>query len=322
MPKDTLAKLIRIVDVDIRSVEAIFRSIIAQMEEPLSKVLKTSLRGGKRLRPATVILCGRLFKIPRKRIHILAAAVEVLHSATLIHDDLVDNAVLRRGRKTVHAVWPAGATVLAGDYLLAQSVSLVAQLDDPAVLRILAETLYTMSAGEIVYHYTRKERIKREVYFQSISAKTASLFAGATEMVGVLARAGRSTANRLREFGYEFGITYQIVDDILDLVSTEKRLGKPVGSDLAQGVVTLPVIVYLERGNDEKTIRKILAGKGTARDVKTTIGLIRKSGAIDAALDEAKAHADKSKAALSLLPAGKSRQALYELVDYIIDRKH
>jgi heptaprenyl diphosphate synthase len=322
MPKDRLNKLLKPIDADIQSVEAIFRKILSQMEQPINAMLKTSLRGGKRLRPATVLLCGRLFKIPRKKIHILAAAMEILHSATLIHDDLVDNAVLRRGRKTIHAVWPIGATVLAGDYLLAQSVSLVTQLDDPVVVKTLAETLYTMSAGEIMYHYSRKERKKREVYFQSISAKTASLFAGAMEMVGVLARVGKSMVNNLRNFGYEFGIAYQIVDDILDLVSTEKRLGKPVGSDLAQGVVTLPVILYLEQDNDEKAIRKILLGKGTARDIKTTIGMIRKSGAIEAALDEARAHADKSKAALSLLPAGKPRQALYELVAYILARKN
>lgn len=322
MPERTLDKLLKPVSVDIRSVETILRDIQSQMQEPLRSMLKTSLRGGKRLRPALVIHSGQLFKISKKKSYLLAAAVEVLHSATLIHDDFVDNASLRRGRKTIHAMWPAGATVLAGDYLLAHAVCLISQLENPDVLKILAETLYTMSAGEIDYHYSQKDRKRREVYFKSINAKTASLFAGSMEMVGVLAGAKKHVVNALMNFGRDFGIAYQIVDDVLDMTSDANSLGKPVGSDLAQGIITLPVICYLERGGDDKTIRKILTGKGIVKDIDTTIGLIRKSGAIDDALDEAKTHARKSRAAISHLPAGKPRQALYDLVDYIVDRKH
>ncbi|MGD8979324.1 MAG: polyprenyl synthetase family protein [candidate division WOR-3 bacterium] len=315
-------RLLKPMNDDIMKVEELLGKILSQMEQPLQSMLKTSLRGGKRLRPVVVILCGQLFKIPRKKMHVLAAAVEVLHSATLIHDDLVDDASLRRGRKTIHAIWPAGASVLAGDYLLAQSVCLVSQLENPGVLRILAETLYTMSAGEINYHYSKKDRKRREVYFQSINAKTASLFAGAMEMVGVLAGVKRNELTNLRAFGREFGIAYQIVDDVLDLISDEQKLGKPAGSDLAQGVVTLPVICYLERNADDRVVHKILSGKATKGNLKKVISNIRRSGAIDDALDEARAHARKSKTALSRLPAGKSRQALYDLVDYITERQH
>lgn len=319
---NNLGRLLEPISSDIKKVEKIFREILSGMEQPLQSMLKSSLRGGKRLRPAVVILSSRLFKIPRKKMHILAAAVEVLHSATLIHDDLVDDASLRRGRKTIHAIWPAGASVLAGDYLLAQSVFLVAKLENPGVLRILAETLYTMSSGEIHYHYSRKDRKRRDVYFQSINAKTASLFAGAMEMVGVLASAKRSELNSLRIFGREFGVAYQIIDDVLDLISDEKKLGKPAGSDLAQGVITLPVICYQERNPDDRIVDKILSGKATRGDLKKAISNIRKSGAIDDALDEARAHARKSKSALSRLPAGKSRQALHDLIDYITERQH
>jgi geranylgeranyl pyrophosphate synthase len=322
MPKDRLDRLLKPAYAEIQSVEAIFQKIISQMEQPIRSMLKTSLIGGKRLRPAIVILSGRLFKIPKRKMHLLAAAVEVLHSATLIHDDLVDDSALRRGHETIHTVWPIGATVLAGDYLLAQSVRLISQLDDPGVLKILAETLYTMSSGEIAYLYSQKDRKRREVYFQSINAKTASFFAGAMGMVGTLARAGNSELDNLKVFGHEFGIAYQIVDDVLDLTSDEKRLGKPAGSDLEQGVVTLPVICYLERHRDDKVINKILSGKGTAKDINEAIQFIRKSGAIADALDEAEAHAKKSKAVLSRFPGGKSRQALYDLVDYIVDRRH
>jgi len=320
MPEDRLEMFLKSIRRDIESVESIFNKILTQMEKPVRSTLKTSLKGGKRLRPAVVILSSRLFEIPKRKTHLLAAAVEVLHSATLIHDDLVDNAALRRGRKTIHMIWPAGAAVLAGDYLLARSVSLVSQLDNPRVLKILAETLYTMSAGEIEYHYSQKDRKRREVYFRSITSKTASMFAGAMEMVGVLARTEKSEVTNLRDFGREFGIAYQIVDDILDITSDEKSLGKPVGSDLVQGIITLPVICYLERSKNEKAINTILSGKGTSKDIKTIIKKIHKSGAIEDALDEARAHARKSKAALSKLPASKTRRALHDLVDYIVAR--
>jgi geranylgeranyl pyrophosphate synthase len=212
--------------------------------------------------------------------------------------------------------------VLAGDYLLAQSVCLLAQLRNPGVLKILAETLHTMSAGEIEYHYSQKNKKSREVYFRSINAKTASLFAGAMEMVGVLAGARKSVVHNLRNFGHEFGIAFQIVDDVLDLVGDEAGLGKPAGSDLAQGIITLPVICYLERGNDDRIINKILSGERTPRDLKTAIKMIRESGAVEDALSEARAYARESKAALSQLPSGKSRQLLFDLVDCIVDRQH
>jgi geranylgeranyl pyrophosphate synthase len=141
-------------------------------------------------------------------------------------------------------------------------------------------------------------------------------------MVGVLAKVKRKAVEALMNFGRDFGIAYQIVDDILDITSDARSLGKPVGSDLAQGTITLPVICYLERDGDAKAISKILSGNGSAKDIKAIIRLIRKSGAIDDALDEAKAYARKSKTVLSRLPSGKPRQALYDLVDYIVDRKH
>ena len=322
MHRDRLDKLLKPVQKDMAEIEKIFRKVLSGLKSPLHSTLRASLTSGKRLRSAVVILSSRIFKIPKKKIHFLAASVEVLHGATLIHDDLVDDSALRRGRETIHKVWPIGASVLAGDYLLAQSVCLISQLNNPDVLRILAETLYNMSAGEIDYHYSRKDRKKREVYYQSINAKTASLFAGSMQMVGVLARAKENVLSSLVQFGREFGIAYQIVDDVLDMISDQKSLGKPVGSDLTQGTITLPVICYLERGGNDKVINKILSGKGTATDIKKAIALIRESGAINDALDEARAHARKSKAALAHLPAGKPRKALYDLTDYVVERKH
>jgi octaprenyl-diphosphate synthase len=322
MPRDRLQIIMKPLNSEMKEIETIIRKNTPDVQAPLDSMLRLSLSGGKRLRPALVVLIGRLFKSGRRKMHILAAAVEVLHSATLIHDDLVDNSSLRRGRRTLNATWPPGATVLAGDYLLARSVSLIAGLNEPRLLGILADALHNMSKGEITYHYSRRGKNERDVYFRSIEAKTAALFAAAAQMAGVLAGRTKREIDALGVFGREFGIAYQIVDDILDITEAESRLGKPAGSDLVQGTITLPVICYSERHEDDKVINRIVSGKRTPGDIKTAIGLIRKSGAIEDALQEAALHARESRSALSMLPAGKANQALCDLIDYIVERTH
>jgi geranylgeranyl pyrophosphate synthase len=322
MAEDRLLPMIKPINNDLKKIETLVQSVDSDVQVPLSSMLRHSLVGGKRLRPAFIVLVGDLFKVQRKKLHVLAAAIEVLHSATLIHDDLVDDSPRRRGRKTLNAVWPQGATVLAGDYLLARSVSLIAELGNPDVLGVLAKALYTMSAGEINYHYSRQSKKGREVYFGSIEAKTASLFAAAARMVGLLAGQSKTCLGMLGLFGREFGIAYQIFDDVLDYIGTERHLGKPAGSDLAGGVITLPAICYLERRPEDETIERILSGKHSRRDLATALRLVRESGAIEDALEEARVHARKSKGALVKLPAARSRQTLFKLIDYIVERTH
>lgn len=322
MPRDQLYKILKPVSNDLKKIEALITETRSDIQTPLSSMLKYSLSGGKRLRPALVMLTGNLYKIQKGKLHALATAVEVLHSATLIHDDLVDDSVLRRGHKTLNAVWPPGATVLAGDFLLARSVSLIAELNSPVLLSVLADTLYTMSAGEINYHYSKKNRRDRTVYFSSIEAKTASLFSAATRMVGMLAGRKESEVRSLDVFGREFGIAYQIVDDVLDYVGIEKKLGKPAGSDLVTGTITLPAICFLERNPEDKSIDNIISGKADQKALKEFLVKVRESGAIEDALGEAKAHARKCRDALAKLPAGRSRQSLMDLTDYIVERTH
>ena len=322
MAKDRLHTIMTPINNDLKKIEIVIQSVGSDVQVPLSSMLKHSLVGGKRLRPAFILLVGDLFKVQKQRLHVLAAAVEVLHSATLIHDDLVDDSSRRRGRKTLNVLWPQGATVLAGDYLLARSVSLVAELNDPGVLGILAGALCKMSAGEIDYHYSKTSKKNRETYFQSIKAKTAVLFWAAARMVGLLASKKKADLSALDVFGHEFGTAYQIVDDVLDFIGTEKRLGKPVGSDLANGVITLPLICYLERHPMDQTIERVLSGTLSRAELAEAIRLIRESGAIDDALEQARVHARKSKAAIAELPAARSRQTLFALIDYIVERTH
>ena len=345
-------------------VESLLHETLAQAEEPLSSMLRRSLGGGKQLRPALVILIGQMFASSAPPLippiggrtlapplipptggrtcapfHGLAAAVEMLHAATLIHDDLVDVALLRRGRETLHTVWPAGAAVLAGDYLLGQATLLIAELEHPRILKVFAQVLCTMCAGEIRRMFvTRKKQSHsraaveqtalgstgqwgREDYYRSIDAKTASLFASAAEMAGILARAGEVQIAALRRFGRELGMAFQIVDDVLDFDSNETQLGKPAGSDLRQGLITLPILCYLERVEGSAPVNAVLSGQRDGEHVRAAIEAVCSSGAIEASLAEARAHARRSQEALATLPDNDSRLMLCSLAEYVVERK-
>lgn len=325
-------------------VERLLHETLAKVEEPLRSMLHRSLSGGKRLRPALVILIGRMFSSATPPFHKLAAAVEILHTATLIHDDLVDGAALRRGHKTLHMIWPAGAAVLAGDYLLAWAASLIAELEHPRILKVFAETLRTMCTGEIRQIFVTKGKHKHlEDYYRNIEAKTASLFAASTEMAGILAGPRELQVAALRRFGRELGIAFQIVDDVLDFIGDEAQLGKPAGSDLRQGLITLPTLCYLESVEDDAPFNAMLSGKWDdgasprlldSRDacgpmqrkdaseelMRAAIEAVCSSGAIEASLAEARAHARRSQEALATLPDNASRQILCSLAEYVVER--
>ena len=297
-------------------VEELLHERVHRAEEPLSSGIERLLGRGKRFRPALVILTGQVFASPMGPFYGLAAAVEMLHTATLIHDDLVDKSSLRRGQETLHAVWPAKATVLAGDYLLAESASMVAELDRPRVLRSFAQALCTMCAGEIKQMLVTRGKLKsREAYYRSIEAKTASLCATATEMAGILTGTGETHIAALRRYGRELGMAFQIVDDVLDFVGDERRLGKPTGGDLCQGLVTLPILCYQERVEDTRPVDAVLSGQRDAAHMQAAIDAVRSSGAIEAALDEAHAYARRSQEALQILPDGSPRRTLSLLAE-------
>jgi geranylgeranyl pyrophosphate synthase len=307
---------------DLEQVKHLLYETLAQIGEPLGSELREVVSGGKCIRPALVILIGQLFSAEAAPFHKLAAAVEVLHTATLIHDDMVDGATLRRGHQTLHTSWPAGVTVLVGDALLAQTAALVAELGCTRILGVFADALRAMSVGEIEQLLTAgKAQHSREGYYRRIGAKTASLCAAATEMAAILAEAEEAQVAALRRFGWELGIAFQIADDALDFIGDEAQLGKPAGSDLRQGLVTLPAICHLEQGGDGTVVDAVLAGQGDEQLVRAAIETICASGAVDAALEEARSHARRAQAALAILPSGGQRQMLMALADYAVDRK-
>jgi len=307
---------------EMAQVTRLLQEMAKKIEEPLGARLHSILGGGKLLRPALVILVGQTFTAPREPLHDLAAAVEILHTATLIHDDLVDEAPIRRGRETLHMSWPAGATVLAGDYLLAQSAALVAGLERPILLNVFAETLCTMCTGEIRQMFAAsEEQLSREMYYLRIEAKTASLCAAATEMAAILAEAEEPLVAAVRRFGWELGVGFQIMDDVLDFTGDEARLGKPAGSDLRQRLVTLPTLLYLEQTDSDVVVRTVLSGRGDEEHVQAAIEAVCGSGAIEDALAMAQAHIGQAQQALSQLPDNVPRRTLHSLAQYVVERK-
>jgi geranylgeranyl pyrophosphate synthase len=280
------------------------------------------IAGGKRIRPRLVLLTGSLLGADPNRLIHLAAAVEMLHTATLVHDDLIDESVLRRGMETLNVQWTPAATVLAGDFAFTRAAELVAAADSTAVMHLFAESMAVMVAGEMSQLLRERGIASREEYYDWISAKTATLFELATGAAALLGRAGTKSVDAARCFGHEIGMAFQIMDDVLDFTGNPTMLGKPVGSDLRQGVVTLPALYYLEAHPDDSTLHALIARKRSDdHNLKRLLAAIRESGAIQSALAEAQAFVGRGLEALSSLPIGAERFALEEIARAIAKRE-
>jgi geranylgeranyl pyrophosphate synthase len=278
--------------------------------------------GGKRVRPTVVLLVCKLLKADCQRAVSLAAAVEMLHTATLVHDDIIDGALVRRGNPTLNSTWSPGATILTGDYLFARAADLAAQTDSVTVMRLFARALMTICNGELHQLFNARQPLAdRDDYYQRIFAKTGSLFVLAAEASGVLADVGEETRENLRTFGRELGIAFQIVDDMLDFVGSEAQVGKPLGSDLAQGLVTLPTICFLEDFPGDERVLSVLEGKRSAKHIQVALDAVRNSEAIPQSQEVAMNHAAAAKAALQDLPRNQYRRSLLELADYTVQRE-
>ncbi|WP_288759052.1 polyprenyl synthetase family protein [uncultured Brevundimonas sp.] len=282
--------------------------------------------GGKRLRPLITVAAARAtgarddIDAPRK----LAAAVEFIHTATLLHDDIVDASELRRGKVAAHLIWGAPTSVLVGDFLFARAFELMVETDSMRALGILAEASRVISEGEVL-QLTRAHdlNLDQDVYLQIISAKTAELFAAAAEAGAVGAGAEAAAVKALRDYGMALGIAFQLADDALDYGATAEALGKNAGDDFNEGKATLPLLLGAARTRGREAAfweRTITKGERTPEDFGRARELIVGSGAIGATLDLAGDYADRAKAALSALPASDWRAALEDLADFAVSR--
>ena len=277
--------------------------------------------GGKRVRPAVALLTGEMLGADRDKIISLAAAIELLHTATLVHDDLIDGALLRRGIPTLNAQWTPGATVLTGDFIFACAAKLAAETNSVDLIHIFAETLVTIVNGEIIQMFPRLSDDYYQEYSNRIYAKTASLFELATIAPAILSPMGDKTTEVAQQFGYGIGMAFQIIDDVLDFTGKQDAVGKPVANDLRQGLVTLPTIYYLEMHPDDSNLSMILSGKVVEDDqLAHLVRDIQESGAIDKSVDKAKHFVSQALDALDELPLTPEHQALENLSKYIVDR--
>lgn len=318
----TTVSFLEPVQESLQAVEDLMRQQAAEHHHDLDAALQHLLSaGGKRLRPALVLLTGEMLGADRERLLTLAAAIELLHTATLVHDDLIDGALLRRGIPTLNAHWSPAATVLTGDFMFARAARLAALAGSVEVMQLFAETLAIIVDGEITQLFDGPGLADREAYYRRIYAKTASMFVLATVAPARLSGAGEDAMAAMRRYGHDLGIAYQIVDDILDFTGDQARLGKPVGSDLRHGLITMPTLCYLETHPEDEDLRSILEGEGLPTErMDALISRIRTSGAIAQAAEDARRFARSAVEALDDMPEGAQRAALAAVADYIVER--
>ncbi len=320
----TLAELFSPVREGLDAVEERLRESMPDQHPALTAATEQLLdSGGKRIRPAIALLAGGIFGADFDRLAAVAAAIEMLHTATLVHDDLVDGSLLRRGLPTLNAQWNAGATVLTGDYLFARAADFAAQADSVRVMRIFARTLMVLVNGEINQMFNGRGVANRVDYFKRIYSKTASVFEAASEAAAVVGGATEREIAALATYGREVGTAFQIVDDILDFTGEAQHIGKPVGGDLRQGLVTLPTLYFLDLHPHDPDLSALLDGKMGDPVLSAKVAeAIRNSTAIRASFDEARELVRRGNAALDRAPAQRSLfvENLRTIAEYVVSR--
>jgi len=312
---------------DLPLVEVQFREDLTSDVVLIRKVGEYILgSGGKRIRPMLLLLCCRLGHY-RGRQHIgLASVVEFIHTATLLHDDVVDGAVLRRGNASVNSVWGNEASVLVGDFLFAKSFSIMVRAGDLRVLKVLSDATTRMAEGEVLQLISTSDvDMDEERYMEVVRSKTAVLLAAACQCGGILAEVGDELEQALSNFGMDLGIAFQFMDDALDYVAEEAEFGKTRGLDLAEGKMTLPLIHALRQcdADDRNRVAAIVEGDDISdQDLHFVIDLINRRDGIGYTRDRARALVERAKSHMAGFDPSPVKDALFELADYVIERRH
>ncbi len=282
--------------------------------------------GGKRMRPMLTLASANLLGYPGTRHHKLAAAVEFIHTATLLHDDVVDGSGMRRGKRTANLIWGNPATVLVGDFLFSRAFELMVEDGSLKVLRVLSHASAVIAEGE-VNQLTAQRQVDtgEEHYLEIISAKTAALFAAACRVAPIVAEASEDAELALECYGRNLGIAFQLTDDVIDYASDEATMGKDSGDDFRDGKVTLPVILAYARGSDSERDfwRSAIAGDRVSDDdLAHAVRLLKASGALDDTVERARHYGRRAIDALANFPASKAKAALTEAVEFAIARAY
>jgi octaprenyl-diphosphate synthase len=300
------------------------RHVESQVEliPTIGKYIQTS--GGKRMRPAVLLMAARLSGYQGDRAVLYAAVVEFIHTATLVHDDIIDDSDLRRGRLAVHSRWGNDITVLLGDYLYIKSMALALTHDSLDLVRVLCDVTLRMIEGEL-FQLTKNgdADITEDEHFDIIRRKTAYLFGGCAQIGGMLGKVGSDREQALREYGFNLGIAFQLVDDLLDVTGNAEALGKPIGGDLREGKMTLPLIHLLQQNDDvgASIIRDIIASRTVGPGQwEELLRALRHHRSLDYAYRKASEFAERAKKPLYAFPPSSERDALLALPDYILSR--
>jgi octaprenyl-diphosphate synthase len=310
---------------------AVNRLIIEKMQSPVALIPQLAghiiAAGGKRLRPMLTLAAARLCGYGEGERHCaLAACVEFIHTATLLHDDVVDESLLRRGQESANAVWGNQASVLVGDFLFSRSFELMVEDGSLEVLRILSNASAVIAEGEVLQLVTTNDTgTGEEDYLEVIRCKTATLFAAAAEIGAVVAGRPDAEQRALADYGMNLGIAFQLIDDLLDYSALQAQLGKTVGDDFREGKMSLPVVLAFARANDEerefwtRTMERLEQEEG---DLGQAIALLQKLGVLDETAARARDYAVRAKQALAVFPDGEIRAAMMEAVDFAVDRAY
>jgi len=322
-----LEEIYQLVEEDLAKVKRQLEAVTEVDSPHLAEMLRYILGGGKGIRPALTLLAGKFYRYDLDLLMPMATAVELMHTATLVHDDAIDKSSVRRGRPTVNEAWGEERAVLLGDYVFARAGEFAADTGNLRVIILFSQTLQTITSGEIAQtNDAFKLEQTRTHYLERIASKTASLFSLATVSGAILSQAPEDSIKILHDYGFKLGIAFQIVDDILDFVGTEQEMGKPIGSDLSQGTLTLPAMLLLEQHPDDNPVRELfndpdMPEKDKRDKIRRAIELVERSTIVKQCYQLASDYCDKACQNLEKLPDKPSRQALRDLTDLVISRK-
>ncbi len=324
---DALSRLTSLLDADLTETN---RAIVSRMDSPVALIPQLAAHlvaaGGKRLRPLLTLGSARLCGYEGSRHVQLAACVEFIHTATLLHDDVVDESILRRGLASANAVFGNKASVLVGDFLFARAFQLMVADGSLDVLRILSTAAATIAEGEVLQLTTQNDLATTEQrYFDVIRGKTAALFAAACEVGGVIADRTSAECAALASYGMDLGMAFQLVDDALDYNASVAELGKTIGDDFREGKLTYPVLIAIAEGTPAETdfwARTIGEGEQTEQDLTTALTYITRHNTIDRTIQRAQAFAASASEALNALPAGPIRDTMQDVAAYTTARRY
>lgn len=308
---------------DLQRVEAAIEEALVT-DVPLLQEVSTHLlhAGGKRIRPALLLLTAKFPGVAIERVLPVAAAVEMIHMASLVHDDVVDDSRVRRGRPTVNAQWSNQISVLTGDYLFAKAFAMLGQTGNTRVVEIMANTVYEISKGELAQIASYFDVNQSEAaYYERIAQKTGYLLAECSRLGGVIAEVPEEQVQALFDYGMGVGLSFQIADDLLDFHGSAKTVGKPVCGDLKLGILTLPVIYALANSADAEELRGIILTRSVGdQEIERVKEILTECGAFEYARQQADEHLARAQAALDRVPALETREALRELAHFVINR--